>query len=159
VFIGVAIAAATVCSGSHGNNKPEESVTKEAQQLDLFTANRFHDRLEAITKEAFLSVSYGGRLGSILRPVGLRPNRSEEADLTWTICEYSEKEELHPILFHIHVSLKKLPETVAICNVNKKKLYLRVSFPSDETTLDTKVGKERKDLTIRKLITLLEGGD
>jgi hypothetical protein len=168
-FTGMLLGAVGTWSVSLGDNKPDESVIEEAQQLDLYTASRFHDRLKAITRASFLTVSYGGRLGRELGSVGLEPAQTHEKDLTWQVCEYAETSKpqaeisnLQTILFFIHVSLKKQPETVAICNVNKRKLYVRVSFPSEKMTLDTIVEKSKKEgaqLTIRKLISLIEGDD
>jgi hypothetical protein len=138
-----------------GQSSEEEK--KIAGQLDLATASLLHNHLEVLCDKASLEVSYGGPLGRKLKARGLRfrPESIGGAS-SWHVHETNGLGVPQlSILFTIAVSLEKAPDTLASCKVNGKQLFLRVSYPGKDATLDSKPGGGK--LSIRELVQLLDG--
>jgi hypothetical protein len=153
IFAGVAIQ-------SPAQSIEAEKATRKAKQtaraLDLYTANLFHKRLSVFSDDAFVAVVYEGALAHPRQPAGAKLLETADYQLRWAVTEIDEHgSNLGRILFHIEVSLKKQPSTIATCRFNGKKLYLQVTGLPEKWTVDTQLPGADKGGSIRRLLARL----
>ncbi len=119
---------------------PQGSATVDAkkisEQVDVLTANLFHDHLSTIGNHVGLRVSYRGPLARTKGLTGFVPIESAETFLEWTVGRGIDHTEVSTHLFTISLSTVKTKGCVAQCAVNGKILYLEAKDLPEGSTLD-----------------------
>jgi hypothetical protein len=140
-----------------------DSARRAAESLDLYTANLFHHRFDALRRGLpALRVSYNGELATPAGGPGLRPINVPVASLaSWSVGAPREGSDLYETLFRIAVSVERRPETLAACTVGGKRLFLSAPFVCGGRTADDELPGVKDDrgkgFTARQLLRRLEG--
>jgi hypothetical protein len=142
-----------------GPMRPKPRVTihtrNDAENIDLFTANKFHERLSILSKHSGICVSYRGPLDRERGRPGFVPVEADPGRfLEWIVGRNISFTDVAQGIFTFSVSTVKVPDTVAQCVVNGKTLYLQVKDLNEVRKLDDPIpdlaGKEK--VTPRSLL-------
>src|SRR4051812_27799278 len=94
----------------------DEPTVEASRQFDLYTTNRFHERLNTVCQKFDLVALYIGPLGQPRQSAGARRRDVlPELDVKWYVIEAERP--FRPVLFSIHVSAQQRPDTLATCEV------------------------------------------
>ena len=134
--------------------------------IDLYTATLFHERLAAVCREYGLEAGYGGYLACGGWPLGVRLGCDRTQSLTWHAIGTNREEVaegIDLIVFSVDISRERGSRDIAACKVNGKPLYIRVEYVHGDRTVDDPVPvwalsekTKTSGITVRKLLRSLQ---